>query len=67
MFTVDTHDAFPRELLVEGSAEQRAWAELQMNNRRLKEEIERAWEQAGLWTFHRLLQQGLEGPPATAT
>ena len=63
VFAVDTHDAFPRDLLVEGSPEQLAWAQLQQANRQLKEVVERAWAQEGLWTFHRLLQLDLDGPP----
>jgi len=35
------------------------WAELQTANRRLKEEIERAWEEAGLLTFNGLLRREL--------
>ena len=64
VFGVDTHDAFPRGVLEEGSAEHAAWTLLQLNNRQLKEAIERAWGQEGLWTFHKLLKLDLEGLPA---
>lgn len=62
VFTVDTHDAFPRDLLAEGSPDQLAWAQLQQNNRQVKEAIERAWAAEGLWTFNTLLKVGLELP-----
>jgi hypothetical protein len=65
VFAVDTHDAFPRDLLVEGSPDQQAWAQLQLHNRELKEAIERSWARDGLWTFHRLLQLDLDTPPSS--
>lgn len=57
VFSVDTHDQVrvdPRH------PDAFAWAELQTANRKLKEEIERAWEAAGLLTFNALLRRELE-------
>jgi hypothetical protein len=57
VFSVDTHDQVrvdPRH------PDAFAWAELQAANRKLKEEIERAWEAAGLLTFNALLRRELE-------
>jgi hypothetical protein len=57
VFSVDTHD----QVRVDPKhPDAFAWAELQAANRKLKEEIERAWEAAGLLTFNALLRRELE-------
>jgi hypothetical protein len=56
VFSVDTHDGF---LIDPSHSEAPRWRELQAANRRLKEEIERAWEAAGLLTFNALLRREL--------
>jgi hypothetical protein len=56
LFAVDTHDAIPLEPDHPDAAR---WAQLRTANRRLKEQIERAWEAAGLLTFNGLLRQEL--------
>ncbi len=57
VFSVDTHD----QVRVDPShPDAPAWAQLQCVNRRLYEEIERAWEAAGLLTFNALLRRELE-------
>jgi hypothetical protein len=58
IFAVDTHDAFPRGagMPPPGNPEYELWTALQKNNRQLKERIERAWEEQGLWTFNMLLR-----------
>lgn len=56
IFSVDTHDGF---VLDSSHPDAIRWAELQAANRRLKEEIERAWEEAGLLTFNALLRREL--------
>ncbi len=57
VFSVDTHD----QVRVDPKhPDSWAWAELQAANRKLKEEIERAWEAAGLLTFNALLRRELE-------
>lgn len=56
VFSVDTHDAIhldPRD------PDRGRWSELQQSNRQLKEQIERAWEEAGLLTFNGLLRREL--------
>ena len=58
MFSVDTHDNMVR--LAADDPQAARWAQIQADNRRLKEEIERAWEAAGLPTFHALLHRGLD-------
>jgi hypothetical protein len=58
VFAVDTHDAMS---LAPSHPDAGRWAEMQVANRRLKQEIERAWEQEGLKTFNELLRDGLEG------
>jgi hypothetical protein len=55
VFSVDTHDAGLTDPL---HAE--ACAELKAVNSRLKQEIETAWEAAGLLTFNALLRRELE-------
>ncbi len=65
VFAVDTHDSFPRigdGMLALGDKERDLWTALQKNNRQLKERIERAWEQEGLWTFNRLLRHDVNAP-----
>ncbi|HEY7330003.1 MAG TPA: hypothetical protein VH592_20375 [Gemmataceae bacterium] len=56
VFSVDTHDGFSLDPAHPDAAR---WTELQTANRRLKEEIERAWEEAGLVTFNGLLRREL--------
>lgn len=56
IFSVDTHDGFSLDSSHPDAAR---WAELQAANRRLKEDIERAWEEAGLLTFNALLRREL--------
>jgi hypothetical protein len=56
VFSVDTHDGFS---LGPSHPDAARWSELQAANRRLKEEIERAWEEAGLLTFNGLLRREL--------
>jgi hypothetical protein len=51
---VDTHDALP---LAADHPDRERWSQLQTANRRCKEAIERAWEEAGLLTFHALLRR----------
>jgi hypothetical protein len=57
LFAVDTHDALR---ITVSPSEAAAWAELQAENRRLKERIERAWESQGLLTFNALLRQWVD-------
>jgi hypothetical protein len=56
IFSVDTHDACPCST---DHADYEPWRKLQEQNRRLKEQIERAWEERGLLTFNGLLRRGL--------
>jgi hypothetical protein len=58
VFAVNTHDSFPRSgrTPLPGNAEHEQWIALQKNNRQLKERIERAWEEQGLWTFPKVLR-----------
>jgi hypothetical protein len=58
IFSVDTHDTV---LLEPGHPDAARWAQLQVANRKLKEQIERAWEAAGLMTFNGLLRRELAG------
>ncbi|MCI0458313.1 MAG: hypothetical protein L0Z62_15220 [Gemmataceae bacterium] len=64
VFAVNTHDSFPHfgTSPPEAHPDFAAWSALQKSNRQLKERIERAWEQEGLWTFHRLLRLDLDSP-----
>jgi hypothetical protein len=64
VFAVNTHDSFPHfgASPPEAHPDFAAWSALQKSNRQLKERIERAWEQEGLWTFHRLLRLDLDSP-----
>ena len=57
VFSVDTHDQVRVPL---GHPDAAAWAQVQAANRQLKEEIEHAWEAAGLLTFNALLRRELE-------
>jgi hypothetical protein len=57
VFSVDTHDQVRVPL---GHPDAAAWAQVQAANRKLKEEIEHAWEAAGLLTFNALLRRELE-------
>jgi hypothetical protein len=57
VFAVDTHDAVS---LSADDPDAPRWAQLQTDNRHLKERIERAWESAGLLTFNSLLRRELE-------
>ena len=59
LFAVDTHDGIALEPSHPDAAR---WQELQTANRRLKEQIEHAWEAEGLLTFHGLLREQLQGP-----
>jgi hypothetical protein len=59
VFTVDTHDAFCPGLTAD-HPDAPMWRTLQEGNRKLKEQIEHAWEEAGLMTFHALLREGLQ-------
>jgi hypothetical protein len=56
VFSVDTHDGFSLDPSHPDAAR---WKELQTANCRLKEDIERAWEEAGLLTFNGLLRREL--------
>jgi len=56
VFSVDTHDGFSLDPPHPDAAR---WSEFQAANRRLKEQIERAWEEAGLLTFNALLRREL--------
>jgi hypothetical protein len=56
VFTVDTHDTLH---LDPGHPDAAAWAKLRVANRELKEQIERAWEAAGVLTFNGLLRREL--------
>src|SRR5262249_1087270 len=57
VFSVDTHDAVRLEPNHPDAAH---WAQLQQANQQLKEEIEQAWEAAGLLTFRGLLRRDLD-------
>jgi hypothetical protein len=57
IFSVDTHDTVQVDA---AHPDAERWRQLQADNRRLKEQIEHAWEAAGLLTFHGLLRRGLE-------
>jgi hypothetical protein len=59
VFAVDTHDGLRLDRLHPDAA---ACERIQAKNRLLKDEIERAWEAAGLLTFNALLRRGLDGP-----
>jgi hypothetical protein len=62
VFGVDTHDAFSADDVQAPPEhpEAEAWTRLQIANRQLKEQIERAWDEAGLLTFNGLLRRELE-------
>jgi hypothetical protein len=57
VFSVDTHDQL---CLPPNHPDAARWAALQIANRQLKEQIERAWEAAGLLTFNGLLRRELD-------
>jgi hypothetical protein len=61
VFAVDTHDAFQPGLPPD-HPEALRWRTLQEGNRKLKEQIERAWEREGLTTYNSLLRDGLDDP-----
>ncbi|MBV9124339.1 MAG: hypothetical protein JO112_13350 [Planctomycetes bacterium] len=58
VFMVDTHDAL---ILDPSHPDAPRWSQLQAANRRLKEQVEKAWEAEGLKTFNGLLRESL-GP-----
>jgi hypothetical protein len=58
MLSVNTHDQVTGVHLGEGDTE--AFRALQEENQRLKELIERAWDEAGLPTFLRYLRDYIE-------
>jgi hypothetical protein len=64
IFSVDTHDATCR--LSADHPDAAAWAEVQAANRRLKEQVERAWETEGLLTPNGLLRLDLEKASGSA-
>lgn len=57
VFGVDTHDMMN---LPPNHPDSARWAQLQVANRRLKQQVESAWEAEGLVTFNRLLRDGLD-------
>lgn len=57
VFAVDTHDGVR---LDRSHPDAGPCAQIQAVNRRLKEDIERAWEAEGLLTFNALLRRGLD-------
>ncbi len=59
VFAVETHDAFRPD---SGHPDAAAWAQLQLANRLLKEQIEHAWEKEGFLTFNALLKRKLGQP-----
>jgi hypothetical protein len=69
MLSVNTHDQVTGVHL--GEVDALAFRDLQEENQRLKEAIERAWDEAGLPTFLRYLRDYIEsrrgGTPGTAT
>lgn len=65
MLSVNTHDQVAGVNLSESDA--RAFRELQDENQRLKEAIERAWDEAGLPTFLRYLRDYIESRRAAPT
>ena len=67
MLSVNTHDQVLA--LDPGAQDMPAFRELQAENQKLKEQIEQAWDDAGLPTFLRYLreyiqQRAADGPPA---
>jgi hypothetical protein len=58
MLSVNTHDQVAGVTL--GEADAQAFRELQVENQRLKEAIEREWDEAGLPTFNRYLRDYIE-------
>jgi hypothetical protein len=69
VFAVDTHDSFSKELLQPPAdhPDAAAWLALQAANRALKEQIETAWDAAGILTHNGLLRDELAATaPAAA-
>ena len=64
VFAVDTHDCIQLDA---NHADAERWRTLQAANRSLKEQIEHAWDAAGLLTFAGLLRRGLERNHGAAT
>ena len=64
VYTVDTHDAFSRTSVQPPPDHPDApgWIALQEANRRVKDQVEEALEQAGLPTFKSLLRSDLAAP-----
>jgi hypothetical protein len=64
LFGVDTHDAFSRQAAAPppDHPDAAGWTRLQVANRQLKEQIERAWEKDGLTTFNSVLRGDLDKP-----
>ncbi len=58
MLSVNTHDQVTGVTLNDGDAQ--AFRDLQVENQRLKEAIEREWDEAGLPTFLRYLRDYIE-------
>ncbi len=58
MLSVNTHDQVTGVTLTDGDAQ--AFRDLQVENQRLKEAIEREWDEAGLPTFLRYLRDYIE-------
>jgi hypothetical protein len=61
LFSVDTHDGFSSTSFLPppDHPEAAAWLKIQADNVALKQQIEAAWEQAGLLTFNGLLRRDL--------
>jgi len=66
VYSVDTHDAFPRcnDSPPDGHPDAAAWRILQEKNATLKARIEEALEAAGYITFKSLLRMGLPADPS---
>jgi hypothetical protein len=64
VFGVDTHDAFSKDCFCPPAdhPEAAAWQRLQLANQQLKEQVERAWAEAGLMTFNGVLRADLAKP-----
>jgi hypothetical protein len=65
LFGVDTHDGFSSTnfLPPPEHPDAAAWMAMQHSNAALKQQIEAAWEQAGLTTFNALLRRDLQSDP----
>ena len=64
LLSVNTHDQVLALALDPTSADADAFRALQSENQRLKEEIESAWDSAGLPTFLRYLRDYIQAQPA---